>query len=146
MLSRVKNGQYVSVFMCVHNLAVKCILANQQGSFFMGHPVYARIMCMCIKCINSTSLSISIASGALLVASVSRKCCGKMADWIQMPYGVVSGVRLDMGVSDFGGDQQRGMGSFRSEFGVSHCNQWGLCNMLFSNYFEYLFVLQVLWS
>jgi len=22
------------------------------------------------------------------------------------------------------------------EFGVSHCNQWGLCDALFSNYFE----------
>ena len=25
------------------------------------------------------------------------------------------------------------------EFGTSHCNQWGLCDALFSNYFEDLF-------
>jgi len=37
--------------------------------------------------------------------------CGKMADWIQMPFGVVSGVGLGMGVLDFGGDRQRGRGS-----------------------------------
>jgi len=30
-----------------------------------------------------------------------------MADWIRMPFGVVSGVRLGMGVLDFGGDRRR---------------------------------------
>jgi len=24
----------------------------------------------------------------------------------------------------------------KGEFGASHCNQWGLCDALFSNYFE----------
>ena len=37
--------------------------------------------------------------------------CGKTADWIQMPFGVVSGVGLGMGVLDFGGDRRRGTGS-----------------------------------
>jgi len=37
--------------------------------------------------------------------------CGKTADWIWMPFGVVSGVRLNMGVLDFGGDRRRGRGS-----------------------------------
>jgi len=32
-------------------------------------------------------------------------------DWIQMPFGVVSGIRLGMGVLDFGGDRRRGRGS-----------------------------------
>jgi len=27
-------------------------------------------------------------------------------------------------------------GQFGGEFGVSHCNQWDLCDALFSNYFE----------
>jgi len=27
------------------------------------------------------------------------------------------------------------------EFGASYCNQWDLCDVLFSNYFEDLFVL-----
>jgi len=39
-----------------------------------------------------------------------------------MPFRVVSGVGLDMGVLDFRGDRQRGMGSYGGEFGVSHCN------------------------
>ena len=40
---------------------------------------------------------------------------GKTADWIRMPFGVVSGVGLDMGVLDFGGDHQTG----RSSLGVN---------------------------
>jgi len=52
---------------------------------------------------------------------------------------VVSGVGLDMGVLDFGGDCQRGRGSFGGEFWAPHCNQWGLCDVLFSNYFEDLY-------
>jgi len=44
-----------------------------------------------------------------------------------MPFVMVSGVGRGMGVLDavLGG-----------EFGASHCNQWGLCDALFSNYFE----------
>jgi len=39
-----------------------------------------------------------------------------------MAFGVVSGV-----------------GQFGGEFGSCHCNQWSLCDALFSNYFEDLF-------
>jgi len=45
-----------------------------------------------------------------------------------MPFGVVSGVGRGMGVLDGDGDRPRGMGSFGSEFGASHCNQWGFCD------------------
>jgi len=44
-----------------------------------------------------------------------------------MPFGVVSGVGLGMGVLDFGGDCRRGRGSLKGEFAASHYNQWGLC-------------------
>ena len=37
--------------------------------------------------------------------------CGKTADWIRMPFGVVSGVGIGMGVLDFGGDRPRRRGS-----------------------------------
>ena len=37
--------------------------------------------------------------------------CGKTADWIRMPFSVVSGVGLGMGVLDFDGDRRRGRGS-----------------------------------
>ena len=51
-----------------------------------------------------------------------------MADWIRMPSGVVRGIDRGMGVLDGGGDRRRE--------GASHCNQLGLCDALFSNYFE----------
>ena len=38
---------------------------------------------------------------------------GNTADWIRMLFGVVSGVGLDMGVLDFGGDRQKGRGSLK---------------------------------
>jgi len=53
-----------------------------------------------------------------------------------MPFGMVSGVGLGMGVLDFDGERRRGRGSFEGEFGASYGNQWGLCDALFSNYFE----------
>jgi len=50
-----------------------------------------------------------------------------------MPFGVASGVGRGMGVLD---DR-----AVWGEFGASHCNQWGLCDALFSNYFEDLFTI-----
>jgi len=44
-----------------------------------------------------------------------------------MPFGMVSGVGIGMGVLDFGGDRPRARGSFGGEFAASHYNQWGLC-------------------
>jgi len=44
--------------------------------------------------------------------SVHRVYCGKTADWISMPFGVVSGVGRRMGVLDVGGDCQRERGGF----------------------------------
>ena len=34
-----------------------------------------------------------------------------------------------------------GKGQFGGEFGASHCNQRGLCDALFSNYFEDLYTV-----
>jgi len=39
--------------------------------------------------------------------SVRKVYCSKTADWIWMPFGVVSGVGRGMGVLDGGGDRQR---------------------------------------
>jgi len=41
-----------------------------------------------------------------------------MADWIRMPFGVVSGVGQGMGVLDRGGDHQRGRGIFGGKCGA----------------------------
>jgi len=63
--------------------------------------------------IISASLSIRIASMQSAnvtehssVPSVCPVSCGKTADWIRMPFGVVSGVGLGMGVFNFGGDRR----------------------------------------
>ena len=46
-------------------------------------------------------------SVGLSVGLSDRKVyCGKMADWIQMPFGVVSGVSRGMGVLDGSGYRQ----------------------------------------
>jgi len=96
--------------------------------------------------IISLSLSINIASISVngvdlsSVPSVGRsECvfvgllcvckvyCGKTAELIRMPFGMVSGISRLMGVLDASGECRRGRGSFWGEFGASHCNQWGLC-------------------
>jgi len=45
---------------------------------------------------------------------------GDTGEWIRMPFGVVSGVGLGMGVLDFGGDRGRGRGSL----GVNTMQKW----------------------
>jgi len=67
--------------------------------------------------------------------SIRRVYCGKTADLIRMPFGVVRGVGRGMGVLDRGSDRQRERGSFGGEFGTC------LCDALFSNYFENSFYL-----
>ena len=57
-----------------------------------------------------------------------------------MPFGVVRGVGRGTGVLD-GVMIVEGKGQFWGEFGVSHCNQWGLCDELFSDYFEDMLLL-----
>jgi len=58
---------------------------------------------------------------------IERVYCGKTAEWILMPFGVVNGVGRGMGVLD-GSGYRRGEGQFWGEFGASHRNQWGLCD------------------
>ena len=70
--------------------------------------------------------------------------CGKTADRIRMPFGIISragpGIRQALGF----GNRYTGRGTFGSEFGARHCNQWGLYGVrvlqrrdaaLFPNYF-----------
>jgi len=69
-------------------------------------------------------------SGCLMVGrSVWRVYCGKTADSIWMPFGVVSGVGRGMGVLD-GWKSLKGMDSFGGKCGTSHCNQWRLCGVV----------------
>jgi len=59
--------------------------------------------------------------------SVWKVYCGKMADWIQMSFVMVSGVGQGIGGLDGDGGCRRERGSFGGEFRASHCNQWELC-------------------
>ena len=58
--------------------------------------------------------------------SVCPVQCGKTADRIRMPFGIVDrmgpGMRQIVGF----GDRSTGMGTFGGAFGECHCNQWGL--------------------
>ena len=49
---------------------------------------------------------------SLVGQSVRWVSCGKMADWIWMPFGVVSGVGRGMDVLDGSGDWSKGRGTF----------------------------------
>jgi len=88
---------------------------------------------MVVRALQSISIASKSADGTehspgqSVCRSVRKMYCGETADWIQMPFRVVSVVGLGMGVLDFGGDRRRGRSSFGGEFGASHCNQWGLC-------------------
>ena len=77
--------------------------------------------------------------------SVCPVHCGKTADRIRMPFGVIGRTGPGMRqVVEFG-DRSTGRGTFlRGEFGARHCNQWGLYGVrmrqrrdaaLFPNYF-----------
>jgi len=51
--------------------------------------------------------------GSLMDSCVELVCyCGKTAEWIRLPLGMVVKVGPDIGVLNFHGDYQRGRGSF----------------------------------
>ena len=67
-----------------------------------------------VASVVSASLSVERSAHVIDHSSVPLSVhvsSGKTADWIWMPFVVVSGVWLGMGVLDFGGDRQRGRGS-----------------------------------
>ena len=61
--------------------------------------------------------------------SVCPVHCGKTADQIRMPFGIIGrtgpGMRQVVGFAD----RSTGRGTFGGEFGAHHCNQWGLRHM-----------------
>ena len=74
-------------------------------------PSVSLCVCVCVCVSRSVSLP------------VRKVYCGKMADWIRMPLGMVSGVGRGTDVLDVGGDRRKGRDCFGDEFGASHCNQ-----------------------
>jgi len=72
-------------------------------------------------------LSVGLSIGRSVCLCVRKVYCSKTADWIRIPFGMVSVVGRGIDVLDRGDNRRRGRGSFEDEFGASHCNQWGLC-------------------
>jgi len=54
--------------------------------------------------------------------SVQKVYCGKTANWIRMPFGMVSGVGGEMSVLDGGGYRRREGVVLGLNLGASHCN------------------------
>jgi len=67
-----------------------------------------------------TGLSPRPPVGRSVCLSVRKVYYGKMAEWIQMVFGMVSGVGRGLGVLDGGGYCRRGRGSLGGEFGAFH--------------------------
>ena len=96
-----------------------------------------------VKSVVSALLWISIASRALMVQNVClahlsvRKSELWQNSWLD-PDAVWGGERgrSSDGCIRLGWWSSKGRRSFGGEFGAFHCNQWGLCDALFSNYFE----------
>ena len=65
----------------------------------------------------SPSPSVRLCLHVCVCRSVRKMYCGKMAEWIQMSFGMMSGVSQGMSVLDGGGYRQREWGSFRVNLG-----------------------------
>ena len=61
--------------------------------------------------------------------------CGKTAEWIRMPFGMVNGVGRGMGVLDGGGDRRRRRAVFGVNFERLIVTNVDLATQLFPNYF-----------
>jgi len=93
----------------------------------------------------------SIASGALMVQNIRvphlsvRKSVLWQNGWLDPDavWGDERGRSRD-GCVRWCSDRRRGRGSFEGEFGASHRNQWGLCDALFSKYFEDLLFITII--
>ena len=64
--------------------------------------------------------------GRSVRTSVCPVHCGKTADWIRQPFGIVGRTGLGMRQVVGFGDQSKGRGTFGVESGAPHCNRWGL--------------------
>ena len=71
---------------------------------------------------------LSVCLGLSVWLSVKWVNCGKTADWIWMPFGVVSGVGRKMGVLD-GWRSSKGRGSFGVNVGHPIATNEDLCDM-----------------
>ena len=75
---------------------------------------------------------VKLSYGRSVGLSVCPVHCGKTADRIRMPFGIIDRIGPGMRQVVGSGDRSTGRGTFGGEFGVRHCNQYAA---LFPNYF-----------
>ena len=94
------------------------LAADRLLSTFVYHVVLSVLLTVLYSNFPMDSLSV----GAL----VCPVHCGKTADRIRMPFGIICwtgpGMRHLVGLVD----RSTGRGTFGGEFGARYCNQWGL--------------------
>jgi len=105
---------------CFHLRLYVCLLAGY-GTVEGEFSVFSRVAAICYGTFAWT-ICVSVC------LCVCKVYCGKTADWIRMPFRVVSEVGRGMCVLDRVGDRRREGQFWGNEFGASHCNQWGLCD------------------
>ena len=93
---------------------------------------------------RSVGLCVGRSIGRSVGVSVCPLHCGKTADQIRMPFGMIGRTGSGMRQVLRFGDRSTGRGTFRGEFLARYCNQWGLYGVrlrqyrdasLFPNYF-----------
>jgi len=72
---------------------------------------------------------------------IHKVYCGKTAEWIPIPFGMVSGVGRGMGVLDGGGDRRMEGAVLGVNLGRPIVTNGAFETRLFSNYFEDLFLV-----
>ena len=73
----------------------------------------------------SRGRSVSLCVGRSVDASVCPVRCGKTADRIRMPFGIIGWTVPGMRRVVWFGNRSTGRGTFGGKFQVRHCNQWG---------------------
>ena len=106
---------------------------------------YNWLLCSIVSVLSCmTVCCVAVAVRTCVGRSVCPVHCGKTADRIQMPFGIIGRTGPGMRPVVECGDRCTGRGTFGGEFGTCHCNQWkiyGVCvrqrrdAALFPNYF-----------
>ena len=143
-------GSYKTVVVVVVVLGLYISVSINSGTFTDWRTVLANYAFiaeffndLCVASISANDvdllpiLSVGLSVGQSVGLSLSGKCT--MAKWL-----IGSGCSLGGLVMSVEGwvyrwvnDHRRGRDNFRSEFGASHCNQWGICCIV---------VLELLWA
>ena len=105
--------------------------------------VVAQRRCRSAATYNDQTFPWTICRSVCVSAGLSVYC-GKTADQIWMPFGIIGWTGPMMRQILGFGDRCMGRGTFGGKFGARHCNQWGLYGIrvrqchsaaLFPNYF-----------